>query len=206
VLRACLASNARWTLLGSHITVLRRAILMRCATFSCTRDGIAGRGVLLDIPRLRGTAFVDPQQPVTSAELAEAERSQGVLVAEGDILLISVGRDAHRAAHPPEPGKLPMLAGLSPNTIEWLHERKVAVLGSDAVHDPRPAHPAIDDWPIPVHMCGLAAMGLHLLDNLYLVDLEQACAGAGRWEFFIVVAPLRIEKGTGSPVNPIVIL
>jgi hypothetical protein len=49
-------------------------------------------------------------------------------------------------------------------------------------------------------------MGLHLLDNLHLQDLEKACADAKRWEFFFAVAPLRIERGTGSPANPIAVL
>ncbi len=54
-------------------------------------------------------------------------------------------------------------------------------------------------------MCALVGMGLHLLDNLHLADLEAACAAEQRWEFLLAVAPLRIERGTGSPVNPIAI-
>jgi kynurenine formamidase len=172
----------------------------------CAKDGIAGRGVLLDIPRLRAASYVDPKEPVTSTELSAAAQAQEVSVGEGDILLVSVGRDAHRLQHPPSGGGYPTLAGLGPDCIPWLHERKIAVLGSDAVHDPTPSSDSIEDWPIPVHMCGLAAMGLHLLDNLYLADLEKACAETRRSEFFIALAPLRIEKGTGSPVNPIAIL
>jgi len=34
------------------------------------RNGIVGRGVLLDIPRLRGVAWVEPGDHVTAAELA----------------------------------------------------------------------------------------------------------------------------------------
>jgi kynurenine formamidase len=64
----------------------------------------------------------------------------------------------------------------------------------------------IEGWRIPVHMCALAGMGLHLLDNLYLADLEKACAAEKRWEFLLTVAPLRIARGTGSPVNPIAVL
>jgi kynurenine formamidase len=170
------------------------------------RDGIAGRGVLLDIPRLRGTDFVPPDKPVTAAELDAAEKVQGVRVGEGDILLISVGRDALRA-HAPLTSERPyFLGGLDPDCVPWLHARKIAVLGSDAVHDPQPSPRPIEDWPIPIHMCGLVAMGLHLLDNLYFVDLEKICAELSCWEFFFTVAPLRIEKGTGSPVNPIAIL
>lgn len=172
----------------------------------CAKDGIAGRGVLLDIPRLRGTAFVDPKKPVTIAELSAAEKRQDCQVKEGDILLVSVGRDARASLHPPKPGEAPLLGGLDPDCIPWLHARKISVLASDAVHDPTPSPTPVEDWPIPVHMCGLVSMGLHLLDNLYFADLEKACAAQNRWEFFFALAPLRIERGTGSPVNPIAIL
>ncbi len=169
------------------------------------RDGIAGRGVLLDIPRLRGGSFVDPSEPVTAEELAAAERAQGVRVGEGDILLVSVGRDAHRAQSPSVPAVMPPLAGLAADCAEWLRQRDIAVLGSDAVHDPTPAPVPVPDWPIPIHMCALVSMGLHLLDNLYLGELERACVRERRWEFFFQIAPLRIARGTGSPVNPIAI-
>jgi kynurenine formamidase len=170
------------------------------------RDGLCGRAVLLDIPRLRGTAYVEPSKPVTAAELDAAEASQKVRAGEGDILLVSVGRDAWRAKNKPNPGEGPPLAGMDPSCIPWLFDRRIAVLGSDAVHDPTPSPSPIEDWPIPVHMCGLASMGLHLLDNLYFADLEKACSADKRWEFLLTVAPLRVEKGTGSPVNPIAIL
>jgi kynurenine formamidase len=170
------------------------------------REGLVGRGVLLDIPRLRGTPYVDPAKPVTPAELDAAEKAQGVRVGEGDILLVMVGRDAWRDHNTPPPGEGPPLAGISEDCIPWLFERRIAVLGSDAVHDPTPSPTPIEDFPIPVHMCGLVSMGLHLLDNLSFVALAQACIAAGRWEFLFTVAPLRVERGTGSPVNPIAIL
>jgi kynurenine formamidase len=170
------------------------------------RDGICGRGVLLDIPRLRGSAYVDPSKPVTADELLAAEEKQGVRAGEGDILLVAVGRDAWRAKNTPKPGEGPPLGGLGPDCIPYLFERRIAALGSDAVHDPTPSPAPIEDWPIPVHMCALASMGLHLLDNLYFADLEAACAAENRWEFLLTVAPLRVEKGTGSPVNPIAVL
>jgi kynurenine formamidase len=170
------------------------------------RDGLCGRGVLLDIPRLRGTAYVEPHQPVTPAELDAAVAAQNVQIEEGDLLLILVGRDAWRKANTPSPGEGPPLAGLDPDCVPWLFDKRVAVLGSDAVHDPTPSPAPIPDFPIPIHMCGLVSMGLHLLDNLQLADLAQACAAEKRWEFLLTVAPLRVERGTGSPVNPIAIL
>jgi kynurenine formamidase len=149
---------------------------------------------------------VTPEQPVTAKELDAAEKAQNVKVGEGDILLVSTGRDALRVDHPLSSERPYYLGGLDPDCIPWLHERRISVLGSDAVHDPNPSPHPVEDWPIPVHMCGLVGMGLHLLDNLYFADLEKACAEESRWEFFFVVAPLRIEKGTGSPVNPLAIL
>lgn len=57
----------------------------------------------------------------------------------------------------------------------------------------------------PIHVLAVNAMGLHLMDYLQLEALTAACAAADRWEFLVVVAPLRITGGTGSPVNPIAI-
>jgi kynurenine formamidase len=170
------------------------------------RDGLCGRGVLLDIPRLRGAAYVDPRHPVTPAELDAAAEKQNVRIEEGDLLLILLGRDAWREANTPAPGQGPPLAGLDPDCVPWLFDKRIGVLGSDAVHDPTPSPAPIEDFPIPVHMCGLVSMGLHLLDNLHLAALAKACAAEQRWEFLLTVAPLRVERGTGSPVNPIAIL
>ena len=58
----------------------------------------------------------------------------------------------------------------------------------------------------PMHALTLVAMGIWLLDNLYLDDLAAACARERRWEFLFTAAPLRLPGGTGSPVNPIAVL
>ncbi len=167
------------------------------------RDGIVGRGVLLDIPRLRGVDWLELDVTLGPEDLEAAEREQGVRVEEGDILLVSKGRDARRREHGPW---VPMdgMAGLGPTCVPWLHERDVAVLGSDGISDALPGT-GIEDWFVPIHQCCLAGMGVHLLDNLLLEDLSAACAARDRWEFFFVVTPLRVHGGTGSPVNPVAI-
>jgi hypothetical protein len=60
-------------------------------------------------------------------------------------------------------------------------------------------------WPAPIHQCAIAGMGVHLLDNLDLRGLSAACARHRRWEFFLSLAPLRVARGTGSPVNPLAV-
>jgi kynurenine formamidase len=167
-------------------------------TVMTLKDGLAGRGVLLDVPRALGVPFVDPAQLTSVAELERTEAAQGLKVGKGDVVLIRLGRDARRETHSDQ-----AVAGLDPDVARWLHERQAAVLGGDGVHDPIPPNQICNDWPMPIHMVGLVAMGLHLLDNLYLEDVAAACAEANRWAFLLTLAPLRIEGGTGSPLNPI---
>ena len=93
------------------------------------------------------------------------------------------------------------LAGLHASCLPWLHEREIALLGSDGVSDVYPSH--IDDVRLPIHTVGIVAMGLHLLDNLDLEALAAACAEEQRAEFLLTVAPLILRGGTASPVNPI---
>jgi hypothetical protein len=54
-----------------------------------------------------------------------------------------------------------------------------------------------------VHLVGLVAIGLWLLDNCDLDELAATCASLGRWEFMLSVLPLRLAGATGSPVNPV---
>jgi kynurenine formamidase len=166
-------------------------------------DGIVGRGVLLDIPRLRGVDWLEPGEAITPDDLGRACAAEGITPGSGDIVLISTGRDARRDRHGPWDPDAVGLAGLDAECVPWLAERDPAVLGSDGVSDVLPANP--HRWPMPVHMCLLVGMGVHLLDNLKLDRLAEACAAEGRWEFLFAVGPLQIGGGTGSPVNPVAV-
>jgi len=180
-------------------TGARRGSIMAAA------DGIVGRGVLLDIPRLRGVEFCEPGSPVMVAELVAAEQAQGVRVGTGDILLVGTGRDARRAQVGPWDPFGVGLAGLHPECIPWLHEREISVLGCDGVSDVLPgSHPS--EWAMPIHQCVIVAMGVHLLDNLQLDRLVDACSRHDKWSFLFTAAPLRVHGGTGSPANPIALL
>jgi kynurenine formamidase len=166
------------------------------------KEGIVSRGVLLDVPRLRGVPWLELGDSIGPEELDAAERAQGVRVERGDILLVATGRDARKAKHGPWSAQHDGIAGLHAECVPWLRERDIAVLGCDGISDALPGL-GIPGWPIPVHQCTLVAMGVHLLDNLRLDGLMAACAREQRWEFLLTVAPLRVERGTGSPVNPI---
>ncbi len=177
----------------------------RRGSIMCARDGIVSRGVLLDIPHARGEPWLEPGTAIGIADLEAAEQAHGVTVSEGDILLVATGRDARRAEHGPWVPFHDGMAGLHPECVPWLHQRGVAVLGGDGVSDVFPG-PQIPGWVMPVHQCTLVAMGVHLLDNLRLDYLASACAEHNQYTFQFVVAPLRVEHGTGSPCNPVAML
>ncbi|MFR9797151.1 cyclase family protein [Streptomyces sp. MS06] len=172
-------------------------------TLDLVRDGIVGRGVLLDIPRLRGVPWLEPGDQVTAEDLAAAESAQRTTVGAGDLLFVRVGHrlrrrtlgawDAARAR-----------AGLHPAAMRFPAERRVAALGSDGNSDTAPS--AVPEVAFPVHALAVNAMGLHLLDYLDFEELVTVCEQQDRWRFLCVVAPLRLPAATGSPVNPIAVL
>ena len=97
------------------------------------------------------------------------------------------------------------MAGLHAECVPWLHARGIAVLGSDVVsdadsgagdrglgHADAPVHPRRDGRAPARQSAPRLA--------------EAACAELSQWDFQLTVAPLRIERGTGSPVNPIALL
>ncbi len=164
--------------------------------------GVVTRGVLLDIPPLRGVDALEPGDPVFPEDLEAAETRAGVRVRPGDALLVRTGRWRWRDEHGPwDLGSLS--AGLDASCLPWLRERDVAALGSDGVSDVLPSR--VDGVVMPIHTVAIVAMGVHLLDNLDLDALADACAAEERSEFLFTVAPLVLRRGTASPVNPIAV-
>ena len=173
-------------------------------TSEVMRDGIMTRGVLLDVARALGQDPLPMAPGVYPEDLEAAEEAQGVRVEEGDVLLLRTGYGAqHQAAirageEPPHEH-----SGFHAATLPWLHERGVAVIGSDVTTDTRHRDEHYTRTRMPVHQVALVAMGLRLIDNAHLERLAEACAERGRWEFCFTLNPLRLERGTGSPANPI---
>jgi kynurenine formamidase len=169
--------------------------------------GLVGRGVLLDVPRYRGVPWLEPGEAVTRAELLAVEAAQGVRLGEGDILVFRTGHHARRLAlgawnndYPPAgEGK----AGLHVDTIEWMHERRIAAFLPDGDGETVPS--AVAGMLYPIHALQITAMGMFASDSLQLEDVAVACEQEGRFEFMAVGLPLRLPGATGSPWNPIAI-
>ncbi len=171
------------------------------------KDGIVGRGVLLDAARFRGAAWLEPGEAVGRTELEAIERAEDVHLEEGDILVFRTGHHARRLAlgpwrnDPPPTGE--GKAGLAVDAIPWMHERRIAAFLPDGDGETVPSN--VEGMPYPIHPLQLTAMGMCTSDSLQLEDLATACEDEGRWEFMIVGLPLRLPGATGSPWNPVAI-
>ena len=162
-------------------------------------EGIVTRGVLLDLPRLRGVDWLDPTDPVMPEDLEAAEQAQGVKLEEGDILLTRTGNYRMRLERGPS-AQDPMTAHQAA-CAPWFKERGIAMMGTDTSNDARPnPYKTIGN---PLHTICLVSLGLWFIDNANLEELATACAQRNRYEFMLTLAPLRLRNVTGSPVNPI---
>jgi kynurenine formamidase len=165
------------------------------------KNGIFTRGILIDIPRLKGVPYLEPGTPIYVEDLEAWEKQAGVKVSAGDALFVRTGVWARRKAVGPwlrgraEGGRS---AGLDPSVIPWLKQRDIAILASDHPQyvSPSPLRGAVHDF-------ALLYLGVHLFDNCDLEALSAAAAVRKRWEFLLTAAPLPIQGGTGSPINPI---
>jgi hypothetical protein len=108
----------------------------KCA-IDVARAGVISRGILIDIPKIRGAEWLEPGDVIFPQDLDAAERDHRVQVGEGDIMLLRTGRFKLRRAKG-VPAMLGSMAGLHASCLPWLHERGVAVLGSDAISDVLP--------------------------------------------------------------------
>jgi kynurenine formamidase len=164
------------------------------------KNGIVTRGVLYDIPRLKGVLYLEPGTRIYAEDLEAWEKKAGVRVGPGDALLLRWGRWSRRAKLGPwaiDEGS----AGLDNSVIPWLKQRDIALLGWETPgYMPQPQG---DLNRIALHNFVLTILGVHLIDRADFDALAEAAAARNRWEFMLTVAPLPIPNGTGSPVNPI---
>ena len=193
-----------WTLYnGKSARLVTTAQGATVGSIELAGGGIVSRGVLLDVPRVRGVAWLEASEPIFPEDLEAAEAAAGVRVEPGDILFARTGfprRRAELGPRPPSDG----ICALQAACLPWLRERDVAVVGADTGNDVMPAqYPSIG---LPVHGVGMGAIGLWILDNPDYEALAETCARLGRWEFQVVIAPLKLANATGSPVNPLAML
>lgn len=156
------------------------------------------RGVIVDIPRMRGLPWLEPSTPIFIKDLEEWERQSGVKISEGDALMVRTGRWAKREAEGPWDYAAGG-AGLHASVLPWLRERGVAILIGDAVSDVQPS--GVAEIGRPVHTISMVVMGLPTVDNGYLEDVARVAAELNRWEMMVSWQIPQSLGGTAVPFN-----
>ena len=169
------------------------------------RDRIVGRGVLLDLPRSQGRAWLDPGEPIRGADLEACLEAQGVTVGRGDILLIRTGDMArHRAAGSWGDYAGGPAPGLALDAAPWLFDHDIAAIATDTWGMEVLPNETPDVFQ-PLHIILIVHAGLMVGEIFDLEALAADCAADGVYEFLFSAPPLPITGGVGSPVNPLAI-
>jgi Putative cyclase len=156
------------------------------------------RGILVDLPLLRGVQWLDPSTPIYVEDLLAWEEFAGVTISSGDALFVRTGRWAMRDAEGPWPyGQAG--AGLHASVLPFLRERDVAILIGDAVNDVQPS--GVDGINRPIHQLTQVNLGLPIVDNGYMKEVAETAARLQRWEFMTSIQINPIKGGTASPFN-----
>ncbi|PPR12870.1 MAG: hypothetical protein CFH42_01846 [Alphaproteobacteria bacterium MarineAlpha12_Bin1] len=171
-----------------------------------TKDKMVGRGVFLDIPRVKGVQYLEDGYPITCSDLDEACEKQGVEVREGDYVVLRTGQmercldvgswDGYAGGD---------AAGLAFETLDWIFEKKIAGYASDTWgNEVRPCE-TDENINQPWHWIAIPIMGLTMGEIWYLKDLADDCEADKIYEFMFVGPALPITGAVGSPVNPLAI-
>lgn len=172
--------------------------------------GIIGRGVLLDVGRHLGeNGRLAPDSCVHLDDLEATAEAQGLSIEKRDILILRTGSLARFYEDEPDHAWDAMTEpGLcySRELLDWLHEMEIPAITADNLAVERVMQEIDGEVvAIPLHGALMRDLGIVLTEIAWLEDLAEDSAADGQYSFFYVAAPLRIEGGTGSPVNPVAI-
>ena len=142
------------------------------------RDGIVTRGLLMDLP---GADRIQVE------DIESWEQRTGISISQGDALLLRTAGSG----------------GFHNSIMPFIRHRDIAMLIADGgVVDGGPVE---DRTTLPMHMFTLVALGMPLIDGVDLEALADVATRLNRWEFMFTVAPLPVDNGAGSAVNPLAI-
>jgi kynurenine formamidase len=168
--------------------------------------GIVGRAVLLDIARWRGKDNLEAAETFTHEDLVACAKAQGVTIEKRDILILrtnflklffDLGDKFYEGFC--EPGLV-----YSPELVQWFQDMEIPNLVTDTIANEVTFDPS-NGVALVLHNALMRNLGITLTEIADLEKLAEDCAADGQYAFLYVAAPLKVAKGSGSPVNPVVI-
>jgi kynurenine formamidase len=165
-----------------------------------SRCGIEGVGPIvtrmLFLDLADETAAADGE-PIGAERLDRAMGERGLAPAPGDAILVRTGWLAAWRQGRATEERWP---GLDADCGEWLGDNDIALVGADNIAvEVSPS--TVPGSAMPLHLAAIRDRGVYLLELLDLEDL----AGTGVAEGLLVLSPLKIVGGVGSPVSPVVV-
>jgi putative cyclase len=140
------------------------------------KQGIATRGVLVDI---------ESRGRVGREDIEAWEKKTNLRISAGDALVLRKTRNGGYDLR---------------SVMPWLKERDVAMLLADGTVE---TGSVPGRTTLPVHVFTLVSLGMPLVDGIDLNAVAEAAGRLNRLDFLFVVAPLPVQNGVGSAVNPI---
>lgn len=154
--------------------------------------GLVATAHLLDFSALAGDTDVE----VTASDIEEHFRRIGANPSPGDALLFRTGWMEAALAGEPLDGR--GFAVVAPSVAEWIAEHDISIVGADNIAVEATGRRGV--LP-PLHKVLVRDLGVTMIELLHLCEPAEAGVAGG----MLVIAPLRISRGVGSPVNPLLI-
>jgi len=157
---------------------------------------IMARGVLMDVAGLKGVQTLPDTYEITPDDLQQALNRQRVELREGDAMIINTGW-AHLWGNA-NARYIASCPGIGVAAAEWLIAKNPLLMGADNWPVEQAPSATLPGASLPVHQIALVVNGVHLLENMNLIEL----VASGRSEFCFMMQPLRMQGFSGSTVAP----
>ncbi|KAF2466990.1 uncharacterized protein BDR25DRAFT_292724 [Lindgomyces ingoldianus] len=175
------------------------------------KEGIAGRGVLIDYAswaEKKGIQYSTfSLHAVKLSDIQEIAKESGIKFRRGDVLFIRIGmtkewdtkmtieqKNTYAASSNPQH------AGVegSEEVLRWIWDSKFSAVAGDAIS--WEVYPPKDpNWFLHEYL--LAGWGMPIGEMFDLEELSCICKQLGRWTFFVASTPLNMPGGVSSPPN-----
>lgn len=159
------------------------------------------RGVLLDIPPVRGVEMLEPGAGISADDLERAAGQAGVNINPGDVVLVRSGWAQNWTNPSLYLGQQGGAPGVDVSGAEWIAGLGAIATGHDSLAYEQ-IKPGAGHSLLPVHRLLLVERGIYILENLNLEKLARNRV----YEFLFIAIPLMLVGATGSPVRPIALV
>ncbi len=159
--------------------------------------GIVTRGVVLDMTKIFNQDPVAAGTAYTQTHIQQAERTQGVTIESGDVVLLHSG---YLTATADSKDLIPAEPGLGISGAHYLAQKGVVAIGADNwALEALPPENATEAFP--VHQILLAKYGVYILENMRTQQLVDDGVGA----FMFTLGVPKLKGAVQAIINPLAI-